>query len=70
MKRKTRLQEFRNASKDELLQKEKGLKEEMFKLNAQRYSGRVDKPHMFSSVKKDIARIETILKEKKEKANG
>lgn len=54
-------QELRNLSKEELLQKEKGLKEELFKLNQQRYSGRVEKPHLFSLVKKDIARIQTIL---------
>ncbi|MFH1269590.1 MAG: 50S ribosomal protein L29 [Candidatus Omnitrophota bacterium] len=57
--------ELRNFSKEELLQKEKSLKEELFKLNMQRYGGRVDKPHMFSLLKRDIARIETILREKK-----
>ena len=63
-------QELRSLSKEELLEKEKGLKEELFKLNLQRYSGRVDKPHMFTLIKKDIRRIRTILNEKKEKANG
>lgn len=58
-------QELRNLSKEELVQKEKTLKEELFKLNMQRYGGRVDKPHMFSLIKKDIARIQTILNEKK-----
>lgn len=57
--------ELRNLSKDELLQKEKAIKEELFKLNMQRYGGRVDKPHMFSLLKRDIARIETILNEKR-----
>ncbi|MDD4939990.1 MAG: 50S ribosomal protein L29 [Candidatus Omnitrophica bacterium] len=60
--------DLRNLSKEELLQKERSLKEELFKLNLQRYSGRVDKPHMFSSIKKDIARIETILSEKNKAA--
>ena len=55
--------ELRNLSKEELLQKEKTLKEELFKLNMQRYTGRVEKPHMFSLIKKDIARIHTILNE-------
>ena len=58
--------ELRNLSKEELLQKEKSLKEELFKLNLQRYGGRVEKPHMFSQVKKEIAHINTILNEKKE----
>lgn len=63
------MSELRNLSKTELLQKEKSLKEELFKLNMQRYGGRVEKPHMFSLIKKDIARIQTILNGKKEKAN-
>ena len=67
MKRKAKLQELRGITKEELLQKEKGLKEELGKLNVQRYSGRVDKPHMFGSIKRDIARIQTVLKGKKEK---
>lgn len=57
--------ELRNLSKEELLQKEKSFKEELFKLNLQRYSGRVEKPHMFSLIKRDIARINTILNEKR-----
>ncbi len=60
-------EELRNLSKEELVQKEKSLKEELFKLNLQRYAGRVEKPHMFSLIKKDIARVNTILNEKKEK---
>ncbi len=63
MKRKEKLQGFRGKSKEELMQKEKSLKEELFKINMQRYSGRADKPHMFSSIKKDIARIQTVLRE-------
>ena len=62
-----KIQELRNLSKDELLQKEKSLKVELSKLNIQRYGGRVEKPHMFSLIKRDIARIKTILNEKKEK---
>jgi len=57
--------DLRNLSKEELLQKIKSLKEELFKLNLQRYAGRVEKPHMFSLHKRDIARIKTILQEKK-----
>lgn len=60
-------QELRALSLEELVQKQKTLKDELAKLNFQRYSGRVEKPHMFSQVKKDIARINTILNTKKEK---
>jgi large subunit ribosomal protein L29 len=63
-----KIQELRALSREELTQKEKSLKEELFKLNAQRYSGRVEKPHMFSLIKRDIARIQTILNETKGKS--
>lgn len=62
-----KITELRNLSKEELLQKERGLKEELFKLNMQRFCGRPDKPHNFSVIKKDIARIQGILNEKKAK---
>jgi large subunit ribosomal protein L29 len=60
-------QDFRSFSREELKAKEKALRDEIFKLNQQRYTGRVEKPHMFALVRKDIARIQTILNEKKEK---
>ena len=59
--------ELRNLTKDELLEKEKGLYVELAKLNTQRYTGNVEKPHKFALVKRDIARIRTILNEKKDK---
>jgi large subunit ribosomal protein L29 len=62
-----KIQELRNLAKDELIQKEKTLKEELFKLNQQRYTGNVAKPHMFSLIKRDIARIRTILNQKEQK---
>lgn len=60
-------EDLRNLSGEELLQKEKALKDQLYKLNLERYGGSVNKPHMFSLIKKDIARIQTILHEKKEK---
>ena len=62
--------ELINLSKEELQDKIKGLKEELFKLNLKRYTGQIDKPHMYSAVKKDIARVETILNAKSRNKNG
>ena len=59
--------ELKDLSKEELLGKEKNLYEELSKLNIQRYSGSVEKPHKFALIKKDIARIRTILNQKKDK---
>jgi large subunit ribosomal protein L29 len=61
-----KIKDLRALSKEELLEKEKSLKDELFKLNLQRYGGRVEKPHRFSLIRKDIARINTLLNEKKE----
>jgi large subunit ribosomal protein L29 len=63
MKKKN--EEFRNLSREELMQKEKALKEELYKLNLQRYTTQPEKPHMFSLLRKDIARVKTLLNEKK-----
>ena len=62
-----KIKELRGLSSGELLQKERALKDELFKLNLQRYGGRVEKPHRFSLIRKDIARINTLLNEKKDK---
>ena len=59
--------EFRDLSSEDLNQKEKAFKEELYNLNYQRRSGRVEKPHRFKQLKKDIARIKTLLKEKASK---
>lgn len=54
--------EISGLSAQELLDKEMLLKEHLHKLNYQRYAGRVEKPHTFSVLKKDIARIKTALR--------
>ena len=53
--------EIKVMSKAELLAKQKSLKEELFKLNKERFTGRVEKPHQFRVLRRDIARIETAL---------
>lgn len=55
---------FRDMSSDELFQKEKTYKKELFELNHQRKIGAVEKPSRFGALRKDIARIHTILKER------
>jgi large subunit ribosomal protein L29 len=61
----TKTKELRNLSNEELLLKQKTIKDELFKLDYQRRFGRLEKPHMFKLLKRDIARINTLLKEKK-----
>jgi large subunit ribosomal protein L29 len=65
-----KIEELRSLSKDELQAKMKSLKDELSKINLERYAGRVEKPHMFSRIRIDIARIKTLLNAKKDKVNG
>ena len=52
-----------NLNEQELLEKEKVLKEQLYKLNYQRHSARVEKPHSFIMLKKDVARIKTAMRQ-------
>ncbi|MDD3233730.1 MAG: 50S ribosomal protein L29 [Candidatus Omnitrophota bacterium] len=65
-----KIKELRNLTSQDLSQREKTLKEELFKLNQQRYGGRVEKPHMFSAIRYELALIRTVCREKEEKKNG
>ncbi len=67
MDKKLKMKDLISLSQSELLEKEKALKEELFKLNIGRYSGRAEKPHLFSLTKRELARIATALNIKKEK---
>ena len=55
--------EIRDLNKDELEKKVKDLKEELFNLRFQHAINQLDNPMRLKSVKKDIARTMTILKE-------
>jgi len=55
--------ELRNLNKEDLTQKLAALHDELLKLNYQKRVGNLEKPHMFQSIRKDIAKIKTILRE-------
>ena len=57
--------DLKEFSDQELNDKEKQLKKDLFDLNGQRSLGRVEKPASFGSIKRDIARILTVLSERK-----
>jgi large subunit ribosomal protein L29 len=56
--------ELRELSEDELHNKEKDLTEQLFKLRFQHSLGQLDSPMKLRNIKRDIARIKTLLKEK------
>ena len=57
-----KIKDLKSLSTDELKQKERALRDELVKLNQQRYAGRVEKPHQFVLIRRDIARIQTLLR--------
>lgn len=60
-----KVEDLKEFTDDELANKEKQLKKELFDLNSQRQLGRVEKPANFRNIKRDIARILTVLSERK-----
>ena len=59
--------ELREFSIDELLQKEKDLQEELFNLRFQRATGQLENTARPVQVKRDIARVKTVLHKKRSK---
>ncbi len=60
--------EFRTKSADELADQMAKLKKEQFNLRFQRANGQLEKTNRIRAVRKDIARIQTILAEQRRKA--
>ncbi len=63
-----KIKELKDLSPEDLAAKEKQIKKELFGLNNQRQLGRVEKPALFKKARKDIARILTVVNERK--SNG
>lgn len=61
--RKT-LNTLRDKSVDELRNRERDLKEQLFKLRFQRATGRLENPMKMRQVRREIAQIETLLNER------
>ena len=59
-----KIQDIRELSAQELEDKVKNLKQELFNLRFQNATNQLDNPMRIVSVKKDIARVKTVLKEK------
>jgi large subunit ribosomal protein L29 len=56
---------LRNMSIDELMSKDKELVQELFNLKFQLHTGRLENTARISCLRKDIARVKTILGEMK-----
>ncbi|MDI3481393.1 MAG: large subunit ribosomal protein [Tepidanaerobacteraceae bacterium] len=59
-----KIKQIRDLSDDELMQKIKDLKGELFNLRFQAATGQLDNPRRIREVRKTIARIKTVLTER------
>jgi large subunit ribosomal protein L29 len=60
-----KIQELRDQTEDELRDKERDLAEQLFALRLQKVTGQLEKPSRVRQVRKDLARVLTILREKR-----
>lgn len=56
--------ELREKTVDELHNRERDLREQLFKLRFQRATGRMENPMKMREVRREIARIQTLLNER------
>jgi len=59
-----KIKEIREFSDRQLYEKENELKEELFNLRFQLATGQLDNPMRIKEVKRSIARVKTIIKER------
>jgi len=59
-----KIKEIRDLSIDELQQKNREFIEELFKLRLRHASGQLDSPATLGHIRRDIARVRTVLVEK------
>lgn len=61
----TKTKDFREMSVDELATMRREMKEEALHLRIQKESGQIENPARIREIRRDVARIETILSEKR-----
>jgi len=62
-----KIAELRDKSPDELFKKEQDLRKELFNLRFQKATGEIENPMRIRTLRKDIARVLTVLTEKQHK---
>ncbi len=56
--------EFRDLSADELQQREKDFDDQLFRLRIQKSMGQLEAGHKMQTLRRDLARVKTVLREK------
>lgn len=57
--------DIREMSEVEIAKKLRDTRDEQVQLRMRKQTGQVEQPHKFTNMRREIARLETILKEKK-----
>jgi large subunit ribosomal protein L29 len=65
-----KVDEFRDLQVDNLRLKEKELDDQLFRLRIQKSMGQIDAAHKVKAVRRDLARLKTVLREKETAAAG
>jgi len=65
-----KIRELREMDGEELLRKKTELKDQLFKLRFQHELGQLENAAKLQTIRRDIARIETLLKEERAKAKA
>ena len=60
----TKVAEFRDLAADELRQRVKDLDDQLFRLRIQKSMGQLEAAQKVKSVRRDLARVKTVLREK------
>lgn len=55
------LDEIRELTPTELCSRKKELRQEIFHLRLQQQAGQLEKPHLLRTLRREIARLETVL---------
>ncbi len=64
-----KVEEIRKLTDEEIMKKITETKEELFSLRLKQATGSLDKPSKLHSLRKDVARMKTILNERKRGVN-
>ena len=60
-----KVSEFRDLDVDELHQREKEMDDQLFRLRIQKSMGQLEAPEKIRTVRRDLARIKTVLRQKR-----
>lgn len=59
-----KIKDIRELSRDELVTRKRDLRQESFHLRLQQQSGQLEKPSQIKEIRREVARIETVLTQK------